>query len=545
MGKRQSRYEEVVIWVTAGGAQTAAKPTSDSPAQVMEARDNNNVWQRLRLWFENRRLNADRTASPSYDAWVFTNLELSRSGDSTHIEKTKAPAFDLFKPVIQGRIIVHREPYREYLATFVRGEKAAYQKLWESVFSAPSKDALIAEVRDKIFKVASKELSDLLSGMTLPDQPIRLWWNCSPAELTELPWELLASDLRKKKGNLFSFVRGLPSAPLPKVPVKEPRLRLAFIHDPERTPEGLKTAMAELGKSTLEVIELTTPPREALEYVAERGIELVQLVTDGAVSLSGEGLLYFSKSSQDGDSRTIKLSPTMRRLYRLALNYSSYSSQLRYIVTDKKLLEWNSRLARHLDIESCSASQLHAMLHGSRVALLSLSPPTTDDDDRERLQGTLLPSVYRAYSAIGNSLLSLPNILAPLGACDSDALSKFWQSLYKRLASPDCYSVEEGLAAALHEEPTVLMSLFLRQRLGREFTAHVPARAATMEEPTRACANLQVARSLLEQLRAIDENYKDIDSQVASTADVHQECQRQAEVEQEIASLTELEDAEL
>lgn len=542
MGKRQSRYEEVVIWVTAAGAQTAAKHTSDTALQGPQAQDNNNIWQRLGQWFQNRLLSGDSKASGAYDAWVFTNLKLPHSGDSEHLEKTNAPAFDLFKLAIHGRIIVHREPYKDYLATFVRGEKAAYQKLWESVFSTPSKDARIAEVRDKIFQVASKELYDLLYGTTLSDQPVRLWWNCSPAELTELPWELLAFDLRKKKGSLFSFVRGLPSDPLPKVPVKGPRLRLAFIHDPERTPEGLKTAMAELGKSTLEVIDLTKPPREALEYVAEQGIELVQLVSDGAVSLSGEGLLYFAKSSPDGDSKTIKLTPTMRRLYRLALNYSS---QLRYIVKDKKLLEWNTRLAKRLDIESCPASELHAMLHGCRVALLCLSTPTTDDDDIERLDGTLLPSVYRAYSAIGNSMLSLPNILAPLGACDSDALSKFWQSFYKRLASPDCYSVEEGLAAGLHEEPTVLISLFLRQRLGREFTTHVPARTATIEEPTRACANLQVARSLLEQLRAIDENYKDIDSQVAATVDVHQESQRQAGIEQEIASLTELEDAEL
>lgn len=539
MGKRQSRYEEIVIWVTPSGAQTTAKHTSDTAVQVSEAQNNNNIWQRLGLWFQER-LSKPAT-SGSYDAWVYTNIELPFS-ESAHIDKTSAPAFDLFKLAMHGRIIVHREHYSDYLATFVRGEKAAYQKLWDSVFSASSKDVLIAEARDKIFKVVSTELHDLLCGTTLSNRPIRIWWNCTPAELSELPWELLACELRKKKGALFSFVRGLPSDPLPKVPVKEPQLRLAFIHDPEKTPEALKTAIADLGKSTLEVIELTKPSREALKYVAEQGIELIHLVTDGSVSLSGEGLLYFAKSSHDEGSKHPKLTPSMRRLYRLALNYSS---QFRYIFKDKQLLEWNARLAGQLAIEPCPASELHAMLRGSRAALLSLSTPTTDEDISERLAGSLLPSVYRAYCAIGNSTLSLPNIVAPLGACEAEALTKFWQSFYKRLASPDCYSVEEGVAAGLQDAPMMLMSLFLRQRLGREFTAHTSGRAATIEEPTRVNANLQVARSLLEQLRAIDENYKDIGSQVAATADVHQESQRQTELEQEIASLTELEDAEV
>lgn len=534
MGKRKSRYEEIVIWITASGAQTAATHPRDTAVQAPEPE---NIWQRLALWFQSR---ADESLSAgSYDAWVYTDIDLP---SSANIDKTKAPTFDLFKLAMHGQIIVHREHYKDYLTTFVRGEKAAYDKLWESVFAAPSKDALLAKVRDKIFQIGSTELHDLLCGAMLPERPVRIWWNCTPAELSELPWELLACKLRKTKGSLFSFVRGLPSDPLPKVPLRESRLRLAFIHDPERTPEALKTAMEELGKSTLEVIKLTNPPQEALEFVAEEGIELIHLVTDGAVSLSGEGVLYFTQHAHDEDSQHPKLTPAMRHFYRLVLNNSS---KFRYIFKDKQLLEWNMRLARRLEIESCPASKLHATLRGSRVALLSLSTLIADDDDSERLAGSLLPSVYRAFCALGNSPHALPNIVAPLGAGDSEAITKFWESFYKRLASPDCYSVEEALAAGLQASPTVLMSLFLRQRLGREFATHDPAQATTIEEPTRVNANLQIARSLLEQLQAIDENYKDIDSQVAATPDVQEECQRQTQLVQEIASLSELEETEL
>jgi hypothetical protein len=541
MGKRQSRYEELVIWVTAT-QEAAANRKSNAAVQVRGAEDNQNIWQRLALWFQNRVSRIDSTECSSYDVWVYTNLELPGSNHLTPIEKTTAPTFDLFKLAIHGRIIVHGDHYKDYLATLARGEKAAYKKLWESVFTAQPKDTLIAEVRDKIFHVVSKELGDLLRGTTLPDRPLRMWWNCTPTELAELPWELLACDLRKQKSTLFSFVRGLPSTPLPKIPVKDSRLRLAFIHDPERTPERLKTVITELGQSMLEVIELTKPPREALEYVVDEGIELVHLVTGGAVSLSGEGLLYFAKTSHEEHSKTVEVTPVRRLFYRLWL---MYLPRLRYLVTDERLLAWNERLTRQLAIESCSPSELHSMLHGSRVAVVSLSTPETDDDDITSLDGALLPSVYRAYSAIGNSILQLPNLVAPLGACDSESLSKFWKSFYQRLASPDCYSVEEALAAGLQDEPTVLMSLYLRQRLGRDFTANVPESATAIEEPTRVCANLQVARSLLEQLRAIDENYKDIGSQIAVTAGVHQESQRQEKLEQEIASLTELEEAEL
>lgn len=124
MGKRQSRYEEVVVWVVATGVQKPAKRTPDTPIETPAAEGNTNIWQRLGLWFHNRLISPDTATPCSYDAWVYTDLELPDSDHSAHIDQTNAPAFDLFKLAMRGRIIVNRENYEEYLATFVRGEKA-------------------------------------------------------------------------------------------------------------------------------------------------------------------------------------------------------------------------------------------------------------------------------------------------------------------------------------------------------------------------------------------------------------------------------------
>lgn len=534
MGKRQSRYEEVVVWITPLGGRGAVQALTP-PVKAPDS-DPSNFWERIGMWFRTQVAESEC----HYDAWVYTDIELPAPDAAESCEPENAPAFTTFKFWRRGRITLDRRKYDDYLRSFIGGERAAYKKLWSFPFRSESPAAAIKAARDSIFSVRDQGLSDLLNGkFTLPERPVRFWWNCTPPELAELPWELLACELREKRQCQFSFVRGLPADPLHKTPVRE-KLRLAFIHDPERTPDALKAAMGGLDKSHIEVVEFTKPPREALKYVSEEGFELVHLVADGGVSFSGEGLLYFPKT--DAASADVPpLGHATRRLYRLALDYSA---KLRYIVSEKRLLKWNTSLSRRLDIESCSAGELYSILRGSRVTLLNLSTPKTDDDDIERFDGTLLPSVYRAYAAIGSSTLQLPNIIAPLGPCGGDLIGKFWRDFYKQLASPDCYSIEDSTAAGAKGVPTVLMSLFLRQRLGREFTARADRLAPAIQDPNRVNARLEVARNLLEQLRAIDESYKDIGSDISDTPLVQGESARQAVIEQELCSLSELEEGE-
>ena len=406
-----------------------------------------------------------------------------------------------------------------------------------STSSGEQQDDATSALRSKLFELPSPVLRALFSGQWEEfDRPIRVWWNCTPPELAELPWELLACELHKRAKAKFSFVRGLPpDMPLPRVPV-EGRLRLAFIHEPERTPDALKSAIEGL-KPILDVVAMTEPPREALQQAAKEGFELIHLVTDGALSPGEEGLLYL-RESLAADSKADELSPLRRHLSRFTLKYlSSY----RHLYGDEWLLKLNDQLAKKLDIDTCSASELSAVLRGSRVTLLSLSTPKTYDTDAEFLHGILLPSVFRAFVSFASSPLPLPNIVAPLRACAEDVAAKFWSSFYSRLADSQSYSVEEATGFGLQDAPTALMALFLRQRLGREFTGHSVKIGDAAEEPNQANAKLEVARSLIEQLRAIDLSYQDIESRIAETPLVKSEVKRQTNLEEQISSLTQLE----
>ena len=538
MGNRISRYEEVVVWVMPIPGQTFEDQSTGTPVPASGTTGVGNVFQRISKWFGSFFAPHDLKEAQSYDAWVYTNLDIPGLDASQITDIEGAPEVNNLRLAKHERVIIHWEHYKEYLDTFIKGNKADANGFWNSSSSTEQQDAISA-MRDKLFELSSPELKSLFCEKAeLSNRPIRVWWHCTPPELADLPWELLACEARKKGKTKFSFVRGIPpERPQPKTQV-EGRLRLAFIHDPDSTPEYIKSAIEEL-KSTLDITEMTTPSPESLRLAAKEGVELIHLVTDGALSLGNEGLLYFKSTT--ATSKTDELTPTQRRMYRLALNYSSYLRPLK-LINDERLLEWNNRLTRKLDIKECSASELSAALRGSRVTLLSLSTPQTDYFDPSSLDAKL-PSVYRAFANLAGSTLPLPNIVAPLGNERDEVLKKFWGSFYRQLATPECYSIEEAAAFGLQEAPNAIMALFMRQRLGREFTNRsVKIGEAGGEEPALVNAQLHVARSLIEQLRAIDENYKDIESNIAETPLVKCETARQSKLEEEIATLTELEE---
>jgi hypothetical protein len=549
MSRRKSRYDEIIILIVPQYARTGLEQVAETSAPATEESDN--PVRRFFKWLGSSSGKESPHEAHTYDAFVYTNLTIPGL-EASEVEPSEcANEISGLSLVGCGQIIVHWEHYHKYLRTFTLGEKAAYQRFWGVADVEKQQSMSVVKVRDQLFKIPTRALRDLFYGkLKVSDQPLRIWLQCNPPELADLPWEILSCQLRKKEKARFSFVRGLPPAPLPKVPVQG-KLRLAFIHEPRRTPDALMKAMESL-KTTLDVVEMTESTRDALKRAASDGFELVHLVTDGALSLGHDGLLYLRESadaSSGEPSDSAPLNPLTYRLYRLALNNVDF---FKHLLSEQRLLDWNRKLIDKLDLETCSAEELSTVLRGSRVTLLSFSTPRTDDRDPARFDGTLLPTVYSAFASLGNSAL-LPNVVAPLGACDDKTLEKFWSSFYAQLMNPSpqgsrrssrSFSLEEALAVGHDAAPTALMALFLRQRLGREFTTRVVKIGETDEEPTRANAKLQVERSLIEQLRAIDSNYMDIESKISDTPLAQAETARQYKLEQEIDSLAQLEEEE-
>jgi hypothetical protein len=536
---RISRYDEIIIRIAPlyAPSEEALPPPTPVPSTELPE----NIFNRLINWMKSsNRSNRDR--AQTYDAYLYTNLTIP--GLDPEIDSLKDCEREIsgLKLAGGGQIVVHWEQYQQYLSTFIKGERAAYKKFFGEKEEQQVKH--LVNVRDQLFEISAGALQSLLNGnLDITDRPLRIWLHCTLPELTDLPWELLACELRKKEKARFSFVRGLPRRPIPKVSVTG-KLRLAFIYEPEKAPDALIKAI-HASKPELEVVEMTEPPREALNRAASEGFELVHLVTDAALSLGHNGLLYLRESTPD-TTPAEPLNPMFRPFYRVALDHVDF---FRHLIGNERLLQWNDKLINKLDIEPCSAEELSGIFRGSRVTLLSFSAPKTDDTQPGHFQGSLLPTVYSAFASLG-TYSRLPNIIAPLGACDDKTLETFWRSFYSHLMKPPSssrgFSLEESTAVALEAAPTALMALFLRQRLGREFTDRVAPRVGQGDEDVvRANARLQVERSLIEQLRAIDSNYMDVESKISETAVVQAASQEHTQLEEAISSLSQLEEEEL
>lgn len=546
MSRRKSRYQEIVIRIVPLYARLD-EGVRAFPAAETSAKAPDNFLARIFKWLTSLRDGVDPSYARTYDAYVYTDLPIPGLDETVVSACGSEKQIGYSKLAGCGQLIVHWENYQRYLHSFISGERVAYKRFWRAANSG-GLNTDVVKVRDQLFEIPNVGLKELFSGkLHLTERSLRVWLHCSPPELADLPWELLACELRQKEKTRFSFVRGLPSESVPKVPVTG-KLRLAFIHDPKETPVALIRAIEGL-RTTLDVVEMHEPPRQALKRAASEGFELVHLVTDGAVSLGHGGLLYLRESSAEASTDT-SLGVVTRRFYRLALDYADV---FRHLVKEQRLIEWNNKLIDKLDIETCSAEDLGSILRGSRVTLLSFSTPKTDDADPGRFDGSLLPTVYSAFASLGNSSL-LPNVVAPLGACDDQTLEAFWSSFYSQLMKPTrptergvmpSFSLEEAMAVGLEAAPTALLALFLRQRLGREFTNSIFEIGGEAEEPTRVNAKLQVERNLIEWLRAIDSNYMDIESKVSETPLVQAEAERQTRLEYEIDSFAELEEEEL
>ncbi len=380
---------------------------------------------------------ATEAGSRAYEARVYTTLP--EFGRRAHRRPESDDALSGLPLVAVEEIVVRWGRYAEYLAAFLEGEKAE------------------SAMRERMFEALSPGL-ELLLGDRLPsDRPIRVWWSSASPELEELPWELLAYGGRGRADDRLSFVRGLPPAtPPPTVPL-DGELRLALVHGRHRPPDALRRALAYL--PGIEVTPVTGRLRDALERVAAEGHELLHIVADGRVSLACEGVLDLSERHGKG------------------------------------------LVAGEQDGQLCSPSELSALLRGSRVSVLGLTPPGGRHARVAEIGRRVAPTAYRAYVHLGGTSSPLPSVVAPVGPLPPERGARFWREFYGGLA--ETLGLEAAMARARARVLSPAMALFLRHPLPRLFRRHAAQRPATAA-PTRLEAELQLSQELVRRLEALE-----------------------------------------
>jgi hypothetical protein len=425
----------------------------------------------------------------SYDALIYTDSKLIGLQAQFNWPEGQPEKISNLSLVAIETVVVDWGHYKEYLRFFITGEQKAYHKL----------------KREKLFTFVSPGLHKIFSGEATDKRPLRVWWSPDTPSLVELPWELLAYDDKTNLDEQVSFVRGLPpERPVPILPVGE-KLRLAFIHEPSSTSKALSDALKKL--QNIEVVDMTDPPLKALQQAISGDFELVHLVADGSVTMAYEGFLYLRKP------QTVDISSDIgnalgRRALRLLLSGFRFVEPLllkkssAMLGLDRLSLWLSNKLYTKLDIETLSVSELSALQRGSYLAVLGLSPPNSSDHDINRIDGMLLPSIYRAFACIGNSPLPMPNIVAQIGAADEERMPLFWQSFYSDLSAG--LQVEKAMRTAMKESSLFAMALFLRQQDSQTFRHDETPKGVKV---TQINAELRESEKTLQQLEALKEQY--------------------------------------
>ena len=290
------------------------------------------------------------TATQSFNALVYTRLELTGMNPVTESLEEEALEFSGFPLVALEKILVNWSSYRDYRSAFVMGEKSATEYLG----------------KNQLFKEISLGLASLLRGEASAT-PLRIWWSIATPNFAKLPWELLLDAVGSRNDSIY-FVRGLPpDRQVPKLPVGE-KLRLAFIHDPSITPPYLSTALK--GLDNIQLIDMPDDPLQALQEVVKQNYELVHLVSDGSMSLAYEGYLYMRRPGLQSSSEA------RNRVSRWAFRHGLGFFRSLAICCPKRGTRVGAKeLQAKLNIQTLSASQLSALQRGSRLAVLKFEPP--------------------------------------------------------------------------------------------------------------------------------------------------------------------------
>ena len=328
-------------------------------------------------------------------------------------------------------------------------DRCGYNALLSTLYGG---EEAVTELRARLFRELSGGLRHLLELRPRAPSRLRIWWSSELPELEAIPWELVA--LGQCRPPNLSLVRGRPGESVPPLPLApEQPLRVAVIDPACAAPAALYKALDSLAPE-LEIRWLDgAEPREALRDVARAGFEVIHVIADGSAPLGLEGLLEFPEEAE------VPISP----------------------------------------------AELHALLRGSRVTILSLTPPEVP-----RVGRSGLPTVFHAFTRLGHGMIDEgPTLFAQIGPMPPRALCALWSAFYRRLAA--ALDVEEAAACAAKCPPRAPVALFLRHRFGRQFSRHSDGTSGFVSSPGRGTeqvtTELSVCRDLLEAARALEAKY--------------------------------------
>ncbi|KYF84901.1 hypothetical protein BE17_10120 [Sorangium cellulosum] len=351
-------------------------------------------------------------------------------------------------------------------------------------------EGALLELRHRIGRSMSRGLRAILRLRPRAPQRLRIWWSTETPELEDLPWEILFLGARRPP--CLSLVRGSPGRVVPPLALpQEQPLRVAVVDPTGGAPAALVEALHDLGPG-VEVIWIEEDdPRRALSAAVGAGVEVLHVVADGVVPLGLEGLLEFSQDEED----------------------------------------------------TLSALEVAAMLRGSSVTILSLTPP-----EIPRVGHGGMPTVYHAFARFGHDSGGGPSIVAQLSPMHPRVVREFWRAFYPRLAA--ALDVEDAMMSASQRPLVTPVVLFLRHRLSRQFaregeetrrspswptlgTGQTPAEGVPLT-PAQVTADLSCSRSLLDAARALEARYTSLGLEFPGKGLIERETRRQADLDEAI-----------
>lgn len=301
-------------------------------------------------------------------------------------------------PAATEQFLVHWEKYPAYAACL------------------PASENLPMVMREELLEFDGPAMRMLFGDDPMPLDTPRVWWNIEALELKGLLWEALAYRHEPGSTDRVSLVRGSPPLLSPPFTPVGDKLRVAILSN-----SGPAAAALELRLSAvpgLEVRILEGDPRFNLFHARREGYEILHLLTDGIVSLAGDGILDLGREAR-------------------------------------------------IDV---AARDLASHLTGSRVTILCLSAsraPYRGIELVEFRRFTDQPVVHQAFSLFASEEASLPTTAALLERVEPEAEAEMWGRFYTALTTT--YSPEQAASAARQGASCMPLALFLRHPQKRCF----------------------------------------------------------------------------
>jgi hypothetical protein len=208
---------------------------------------------------------------------------------------------------------------------------------------------------------------------------------------------------------------------------------------------------------------------------------------------------------------------------RAAIQRAAQCCEVLHLVADGEITSSYSGCLRFGPEEPpLSATELDHLVFGRRATVLALSAPD------EPLNIEESPTIYRAFTHLGANLLhcSLVAPIAPRRTTTGDFWGAFYQALHEKL------SIEEAVRDTTVSTGPEPVAIFLRHRLGREFTRRKldargarsrPATAPPVPDrpslsPGAAAAEHKILDRFLTELSALDRKLSTSSTPLTETA---------------------------